>query len=111
MIRLWRQDHVEPLRSSRAERNKVDHDQLKVKEDVSSETEMPNVACIEFQGDTDSSNNCDDALVKVEPFAPFTESEPFLPFTGGDGVRLALLVMLLVVAGVMLRRLARVSMH
>ncbi len=61
---------------------------------------MPNIVTIELEGDEDPSNNSDDALVQV------TVGEPFLPFTGSDALRLAILAMLLLVAGVVLRRLS-----
>ena len=68
-------------------------------------TEMPNVVTIETEGDEDPSNNSDDALVQV------TVGEPFLPFTGGDAARLAILAMLLLVAGLVLRRLGLMRVH
>ena len=85
---------------------------LKVSDEMpSGTTEIPNTACLDFVGDNTPEDNCDDALVTVR-FAPFTpQGEPFLPFTGFDGMRLALLAMLMVVAGVALRRLSRVHLH
>jgi len=75
----------------------------RVKTGVADGTRIDNVVVIEMAGDSDPTNNRDDARVIV--------GEPFLPFTGGQLIPLLAIAAIATIGGIALRRTRRRSLQ